>query len=141
MGRAIGFILIGVLAVILLTVAMSTVSGQSGVQFSGVELVAASDNVPVADYVVIGGKLSDAATGAWLNNYAIIPFEDNFEVTTPQTRFSTRTGEHAFSGEGVHDGFFLIRIPNRYKLTAGNVFLNANFCMLIEQTQCTCNKI
>ncbi len=126
MGRAISLIVFGTLAVILMTVAFSTVSEQSGVQFSGIEVVAASEGAPVADYVVIGGKLSDAVTGEWLNNYAIIPYEDHIEVTNPQTRFSTRTGEHAFSGEGVTDGFFLIRIPNRYKLTTDNAFLNAN---------------
>lgn len=126
MGRAISLIIFGVLAVILLTVGFSTISGQSGFQYAGVEVVAASDEAPIADFIVIGGKLSDAETDEWLNNYAVIPYKDSLEITTPQTRFATRLGEHPYSGEGVHDGFFLIRIPNSYKLTTKNTFFNAN---------------
>ena len=126
MGRALGLIIFGILTVILLTVTVSTISGQTGYQLSGVQVVSAAENLPVADYIVIGGKLSDAQTGEWLNNHAIIPYMEGIEMTTPQTRTSTQRGEHAASGEGVHDGFFLIKIPNYYKLTTANTFLNAN---------------
>lgn len=126
MGRAIGLIILGILAVILLTVTASSISGQTSAQIAGVQIVSAAETSPIADYIVIGGKLSDAQTGEWLNNYPIIPYMEGVEITVPQTRFLTRRGEHSASGEGVHDGFFLIKIPNHYKLTAANNFLNAD---------------
>lgn len=123
MVRAIGLILFGALAMILFSAFFSASTGQ-GIQIAGVAPAVAGGQSPVADYIVIAGRLSDAVTKEWLNNYAVIPFEDNFEVTTPQTRSVTDIGEHPFSGAGVHDGFFQIKIPNRYKLTIANSFLN-----------------
>ena len=125
MVRAIGLILFGALAMILFSAFFSASTGQ-GIQIAGVAPTVAGGQSQIADYIVIAGMLSDEATGEWLNNYAVIAFEDNFEVTTPQTRSVTDIGEHPYSEEGVHDGFFLIKIPNRYKLTIDNSFLNAD---------------
>ena len=125
MGRAIGLIIFGTLAIILLAF---TFSENSGLQraIPGVNIVAASETESVADYIVFAGRITDSISGKWLNDYTVIPYLDGNEISQPQTRTTSRIGKFAESGEGVHDGCFILYIPNRYELTESHVFIDSD---------------
>ena len=126
MGRAIGLIILGVLAVILFTIGFSSLSGGTGFQLAGVEVVAASDETAVAKNIVFAGKITNPVNGQWENDYTVIPYLNNKEISNPQNRAISRIGKYHGSGEGVHDGLFVVYIPNIYELTAEHDFINAD---------------
>ncbi len=127
MGRAIGLILVGILAVILFAVSFTACSPQSGIVLAQVGQGGLDfQETAVADYIVIAGKITDPTSGKWLNNYTVIPYLNGEELSNPQNRAISRTGKYAPSGEGVHDGLFVLYIPNQYELTAGHDFISGN---------------
>ncbi len=127
MGRALSLILFGIVTVILATVGLTACAPQTGVQLGEITLGSMdSQETAVATYIVIAGKITEPTSGAWLNNYSVIPYLDGQEISNPQNRAISRTGKYMGSGEGVHDGLFILYIPNQYELTATHDFINAN---------------
>lgn len=127
MGRAIGLIIFGTFVVILMALGLTACSPQSGVLLGQVGIGGVSyEDTAVADHIVIAGKITDPVTGKWLNNYTVIPYFNDEELSQPQSRAISRTDKYPQSGEGVHDGCFVLYIPNRYELTASHVFVNGN---------------
>jgi len=68
--------------------------------------------------IVFAGKVTEQETGRWLNEYTVIVFLNGNEVG----RVESQRGEYKYSGQGVHDGLFAIKIANTYKLTAADEF-------------------
>lgn len=127
MVRAIGLIFFGILAVIVIAISLTACSPQTGVILGDFGQGGVGyENTAVADYIVIAGKITNPTDGRWLNDYTVIPYLGGVELSQSQARAISRTDKFFGSGEGVHDGCFVIYIPNRYELTASHVFINGN---------------
>jgi hypothetical protein len=66
-----------------------------------------------ATEIVLAGKVVDVVNDEWLNDRLVVVFVNGTEVA----RTVSKTGEYTMSGEGTHDGLFVISFPNTYKLT------------------------
>ncbi|HFQ92399.1 MAG TPA: hypothetical protein ENK32_00185 [Anaerolineae bacterium] len=85
---------------------------------------------PGAAEIAFTGRVTEANTGKWLNEYLVIVFLNGEEIG----RKTSHLGKFKYSGEGVHDGLFDVRIPNTYELTAADKFVYANRQPLIMYT-------
>ncbi len=85
---------------------------------------------PGAAEIAFAGRVTEANTGKWLNEYLVIVFLNGEEIG----RKTSHLGKFKYSGEGVHDGLFDVRIPNTYELTAADSFAYSNGQPLVMYT-------
>ncbi len=72
--------------------------------------------------IIFAGKVVDSDTGAWPNDYLVLVFLNGEEVS----RGFTALGEFKESGEGTHDGLFVLKVENTYKLLPNAGFVLGN---------------
>lgn len=86
---------------------------------------------PGTNEITLTGRVTDANTGKWLNDYLVIVFLNGREVG----RKVSHLGKFIYSGHGVHDGLFDVRIENTYELTVADDFVyKTNYQPLIMNT-------
>lgn len=66
-----------------------------------------------AKTIIFSGKVVDHVTGQWPNDRLVVLFLNGKEVS----RTKSELGEFIYSGEGKHDGLFVITVNNTYDLT------------------------
>ena len=67
-----------------------------------------------APQLAFAGKVTHPESGQWLNDYVAIVYKDGEEVG----RDVSKLGEFPESGQGKHDGLFVVKVDNDYDLTA-----------------------
>lgn len=67
-----------------------------------------------APQLAFAGKVTSLDGSHWLNDYLVVVYKDGQEVG----RSISRLDEFPESGEGKHDGLFVVKIENAYDLTA-----------------------
>lgn len=70
-----------------------------------------------APQIAFAGKVTSPDGSRWLNDYLAIIYKDGEEVG----RSVSKLDEFPESGEGKHDGLFLIKIENTYDLAAADL--------------------
>lgn len=70
-----------------------------------------------APQLAFAGKVTSPDGSRWLNDYLAIVYKDGEEIG----RNISQLGEFPESGEGKHDGLFLIKFDNLYNLTADDL--------------------
>lgn len=80
--------------------------------------------------IAFTGRVTEANTGKWLNEYLVIVFLNGEEIG----RKTSHLGKFRYSGEGVHDGLFDVRVSNTYELMVTDSFIYKNGQPLIMYT-------
>lgn len=67
----------------------------------------------VPEELVFAGRVVDSGSGEWPNNRLVLVFVKGKEIA----RGLTALGRFRGSGQGVHDGLFVVTVPNTYGLS------------------------
>ena len=67
---------------------------------------------PTPQQIIFAGRITNQGTGEWPNDRLVLLFVKGKEVG----RSITKLGEFVGSGQGIHDGLFVVTIPNTYGL-------------------------
>lgn len=62
--------------------------------------------------LTIAGRVVNTRSAEWLNDRLVLVYLKEKEIG----RAISQTGEYPLSGQGVHDGLFVVNVPNTYKL-------------------------
>ncbi|NKQ34509.1 MAG: hypothetical protein HF973_02715 [Chloroflexi bacterium] len=92
--------------------------------------VTGAGSFPGTAEIAFAGRVTDAKTGKWRNDYLVIVFLNGKEVG----RKVSHLGKFKYSGEGVHDGLFDVRLANTYELTVADDFTYKSGQPLIMNT-------
>ncbi len=67
--------------------------------------------------ITLAGRVVNPETGGWLNERLVLVYLKGSEVA----RMVTQTGKYDPSGRGVHDGLFVVNVPNNYELSLADL--------------------
>jgi len=106
------FIVLVVLAIIILLIYGVYLVVKGLIEYVGEGIDNYQNTRPVPT-LVFSGKVVNVVTGEWPNDRLILLFLNGEEIA----RTESTKGEFPESNEGMHDGFFILRIANGYNLT------------------------
>jgi hypothetical protein len=95
--------------------------GQLAVSFAN-EKVNEYNNTRSTESLIIAGKAVNVVTSEWPNDRLVLLFLNGKEVG----RTETDLGEFSNSGQGTHDGLFVLRVSNDYHLTLNDFNFEGN---------------
>jgi len=75
-----------------------------------------------AEIIIFSGKVVDVVNGQWPNDRLVVLFLNGKEIS----RTKSELNEFIYSGEGKHDGLFVVTIENTYELTENDFNYDGN---------------
>jgi hypothetical protein len=79
-------------------------------------------NKRVSNTIVFAGRATDVVSGDWPNQHLAVLFLNGEEIG----RTETIIGDFEESGDGIHDGLFVIKVKNNYKLNVNDFKFDGN---------------
>lgn len=84
----------------------------------GMFVIQGFQNFPLVEFgrapiITLAGRVVNTETGEWLNERLVLVYLKGNEIA----RMVTQTGKYDPSRRGVHDGLFVINVPNTYELS------------------------